>query len=381
MNPNKPKILILIDWFLPGYRAGGPIQSTSNLINALGNEYDFAVITKNVDHASNVPYQDVESDVWTSYKGISVYYFSEERLSYQKMKEVMQATSFDFVYINSMYSVPFTVWPLWMLRKGEITAKTVVAPRGMLQAGAVKIRFLKKKIFLSLMRITGIHKKIIWQATDEQEREDVGKFFGNNLDIRVAPNIPKQDQQPWKSPEKNEGEARFVFSSRISEKKNIEFFLQRLMKTKGKILFDLYGPREDEEYLARCLAVVKQLPDHITVNFKGAVPAPELPTIMANYHFSVLTTRAENFGHSIFEGMFAGKPVIISDNTPWRNLAEEKAGWDVSLSDTDQFEEIIQSCIKMDQVEYDQWSRSAWLYAKSFKESPELLEKTREVFS
>ena len=47
--PEKKKILIFIDWFLPGYKAGGPIQSVVNLINHLGHEYDFDVVTSNKD--------------------------------------------------------------------------------------------------------------------------------------------------------------------------------------------------------------------------------------------------------------------------------------------------------------------------------------------
>mgnify|MGYP000468774279 CR=1 FL=1 len=41
---NKPKILIFIDYFLPGYKAGGPTKSVSNIINSLTNKFDFEII-------------------------------------------------------------------------------------------------------------------------------------------------------------------------------------------------------------------------------------------------------------------------------------------------------------------------------------------------
>ena len=380
MKREKPHILILIDWFLPGYKAGGPIQSTSNLIRAFDQEYEFSVITKNVDHTSTVPYPDVESDIWTDYQGISVFYFSNSGISYSGLLEIINTRNPDFVYLNSMYSLPFTIWPLWMKLRGQIEAKVVLAPRGMLQAGAMKVRYLKKKVFLTLMRLTGVQRKIIWQATDEQEKKDISLFFGKDLDVRIAPNIPRKSEEEWKPILKKEGEVRFVFTSRISRKKNIEFFLERLKAIQGKVIFDIYGPVEDEEYLAICKQATSQLPDSVSVNFKGAVPSPELPALIHSYHFSVLTTLAENFGHAIFEAFVEGKPVIISDNTPWRNLEAQKAGWDIPLNKLEKHEEIIQFCIDVGQETYDEWSQAAWKYARDFHQSPDLLEKTRLVF-
>ena len=39
----------------------------------------------------------------------------------------------------------------------------------------------------------------------------------------------------------------------------------------------------------------------------------------------------ENYGHVIAEAMAAGCPVLISDQTAWRNLEEKGAGWDLPL--------------------------------------------------
>ena len=39
----KKTILILCDWFLPGYLAGGPIQSIATLTQQLGNDIDFKI--------------------------------------------------------------------------------------------------------------------------------------------------------------------------------------------------------------------------------------------------------------------------------------------------------------------------------------------------
>ena len=45
----KSKILVFVDFFLPGYKAGGPITTIENLTNALKDKFDFSIITRNYD--------------------------------------------------------------------------------------------------------------------------------------------------------------------------------------------------------------------------------------------------------------------------------------------------------------------------------------------
>lgn len=382
MPDRLPHILILIDWYLPGYRAGGPIQSTSNLVRVMEGRYTFGVMTMNVDHDSHTPYPDITPDSWTTRpEGYPVYYFSRENLSYRKLKTLIEESHADFVYMNSMYSWPFTIWPLLMFGRKRQAFKMVLAPRGMLQAGAVRIKGGKKQLFLRLVRMLGLHRHLIWHATDAQEKEDVQRFFGPKADARVASNIPKQDQLPWQSPPKVPGTLHCVFHSRLSKKKNLAFFLERLKAVQADLLtLDVYGPQEDAAYLATCQAVAAQLPAHVMVTFKGAVPAPELPERLKPYHVSILTTVAENFGHSIFEGLLAGKPVLISDRTPWRNLASRNLGWDLPLEDPAAFEAALQQAIDMDQETYDRWSQAAWAYAGTYRRDPGLIAQTMAVF-
>ena len=380
--PDKPRVLILIDWYLPGYRAGGPIQSTSNLVRALGQEIDFGVITCDTDHATETPYPDVVANTWlTRPEGTPVYYFSRDQLRLGRLRQLIHDFQPDYVYLNSMYSLPFTIWPWWLAWRGQLPGRLVLAPRGMLQAGAVQIKSLKKKVFLRLLHLTGLQNRIIWQATDAQEAEDIRHFFGPKVEVRLAANIPKQDQRPWQSPPKRPGQARFVFASRISRKKNIEFLLRLLPAVQGQIEVNFYGPYEDAAYRQQCETLIGQLPERIQARLCGPIPAPELPEKLAGHHFSVLTTQAENFGHAIFEGLLAGLPVLISDRTPWRGLAAQEVGWDLPLEEPEAFVRAIQQAVDMDQATYDRWSRQAWEYARAFKNDPALLAQSRALFA
>ena len=52
---SRKKVLIAIDWYLPGYKAGGPIRSCASIINCLKNDFDFAVITSDTDFSDDTP--------------------------------------------------------------------------------------------------------------------------------------------------------------------------------------------------------------------------------------------------------------------------------------------------------------------------------------
>lgn len=51
----KPTILIFIDWYKPGYKAGGPIRSVSNMVDALKDDFQFYIITRNTDYLETTP--------------------------------------------------------------------------------------------------------------------------------------------------------------------------------------------------------------------------------------------------------------------------------------------------------------------------------------
>ena len=65
----------------------------------------------------------------------------------------------------------------------------------------------------------------------------------------------------------------------------------------------------------------------------------------------------DSFGHVILEALSAGLPVIISDQTPWRDLASKQTGWDLPLEQGDQFIAVLQECIDMSGRRYEELSR------------------------
>ena len=146
MTTPRKRILIAIDWYLPGFRGGGPITSIANLVDALGDEYDFLIVTSDTDQGESKPYLEIPTDRWVeSGPHCSVWYCSAEGRGYRHFRKLLGETEYDLLYLNSMFSLRFTIFPLWSSRAAKPEVPVLLAPRGMLHAGALSLKPLKKK--------------------------------------------------------------------------------------------------------------------------------------------------------------------------------------------------------------------------------------------
>src|SRR5580658_2756649 len=174
----KKKVLLFTDWFYPGFMAGGPIQSSYNLITHLNEYYDFSVVTRDTDYTDDVPYRDIKSDEWNILpNGMRVYYFSSNNLSYPTMSKLIKSEDFDIAYLNSMYSPRFTIMPMFILNK--MNKHVIIAPRGMLAPTAIAIKSWKKKPFLLWISNSKMIKNMRFHAASDHEAEHIKQVFGN----------------------------------------------------------------------------------------------------------------------------------------------------------------------------------------------------------
>ena len=380
----KKKILVFVDWYEPGYKAGGPVQSCKNFVAAMQEYFDFYIITSDRDLGDQQPYTGISTNQWTiKNKNVQIYYASEKELTVARLVKLSQFVNPDYIYLNSMYSYHFTVLPLWLERTKKINAKIVIAPRGMLQEGAIQFKSFKKKAFVRILNFSGIPKKLRFHATDDQEKKDILKYFPSPESVFVITNFPRTGQPEWKSVPKDPGHLDCIFISRIVPKKNILFILNIFSELHQniKLHFSLRGDIEDNFYWEKCSSVIKTLPENISVNWDGPVANEQVPQVLSRYHLFILPTKGENFGHAIFESLSSGKPVLISDQTPWRNLKQKKIGWDLPLNEPRLFLEAIEQVAAFNQQEYDQWSQNAWTYARNYSAKLNLKEDYLKLFS
>ena len=60
MVSNKLRILIFIDWYIPAFKAGGPIRSVFNIVTQLSDVFEFYIITGDRDLGDLIPYPDLK---------------------------------------------------------------------------------------------------------------------------------------------------------------------------------------------------------------------------------------------------------------------------------------------------------------------------------
>ena len=376
----KKKILLFIDWFLPGYRAGGPIQSCSNLIEHLKDEFDFSVITRDTDYMSAIPYAGIKSNEWNILpNGIRVFYFSEKKVSMQAIRKLLQQEEYDMVYLNGIFSFYFTLYPLFYFNRKK-DKKIIVASRGMLAQSALSVKRTKKFFFLEAIKILKLFDKVLFHVTNNQEEQDVRKVF-RNVNIHIASNLPQKNHiREWQARDKNGGSVRLVSIARIAPEKNTKYALEVLLKLKCNVEFDLFGPVYDEKYWDECNLLIKQMPENIKVYYKGSLKSEEVLTTLSNYHFMFMPTTGENFGHIILQSMNAAVPVIISDQTMWKDLQSKNAGWDLPLSSPKGFCSVIDRCSLMGREEYNKISKEAFNFSLSVINNEKSIKQNRELF-
>lgn len=378
----KKNIVVLIDWFLPGNKAGGPVKSVYSMLTLLEAYFNFSVITTNNDLGSPKPYDGIELDIWTNYNGIPVYYFSKENLNADNLVRAINSCNPDLIYLNSFWSYNFSILPLRLKKAGKLNSKIVLAPRGMLGKGALSIKPIKKKIFLAFLKIIKLHSAIVFHAATQDEEKEIRVFFKDN-EVRIAPNLNTTALVKQRSIKKEKGELKLFYLSRISRVKNLHFALEVLqsLKTYALITYDIYGANEDEGYWNECKEIIKTLPPNIKVNYKGELSFDQVQPTILYYHFLFLPTLNENFGHSIAETLKSACPVIISTATPWTEVNQKECGYAIQLTDKnafcdtiikatalsgDEYQKISENCIKFMEVKLNM-QNDIDLYTKLFK--------------
>ncbi len=380
-NPEKKSVLVFIDWFLPGDKAGGPVRSCANLLDHLGNDFNFSVVTRDTDYTESKPYDSVKSDEWNVTDGKRVYYISAANLNKETIARIIREEKPSAVYLNGIWSQPFTAWPLKEVKKSKSKTKVIVAARGMLAPSALAIKATKKKVFLRLAKWRNDFSNVIFHATNEKEASEIRKSMGDKSKVLVAGNLPRQAGKVSAHALKVKGRLRIVSIARIAPEKNTLFALEVLSKTSAEVEADFFGAVYDAEYWQQCKSVLEKLPSNVHVKFPGPIPSEDISRTLAAYDLLFLPTRGENFGHIILESMQAGTPVLISDQTPWKNLADENAGWDLPLKSPDGFAKTIEMIAEMNDVDFQKHSEAALALAKKYASDATLLEDNRSLFS
>ncbi len=338
----KQRILLTVNFYLPGHLAGGPIRSISHLVDSLGDEFEMLVITSDRDFKAPDPYADVQLDAWNRVGKAHVYYMRQCSQTVRGIARLLRETPHDLLYLNSFFSPRFSIIPLMLMQLGLIPKRPVlIAPRGEFSTAAYRLKSWKKRPFTGISRIMSLHRGVRWHASTDQEADDIRRTLGvPDAKISVARNLvgarravtgSARNARPKDAP------LRVCFLSRIARMKNLDFALRVLAQVKTPVLFSIYGPKDDIDYWCECERLIGRLPAHVRASYEGSVPYDEVCEIIAGHELFFVPSRGENFGHVFFEALSAGVPVLTSDQTPWRDLQGHGTGWDLPLQSLGRF--------------------------------------------
>lgn len=380
MKHPKTSVLIFTAFYLPGYKGGGPIRTIANMVNTLGNELDFSIVTLDRDLGDTAPYPSINSNCWQPTHNALIYYMSPSG-SLANIWRVIRNFHGDAIHLNSFFSFRFGILPLLVSSHLKPTLPIIIGPRGEFSEGALTLKFKKKQAYIKFVKFIGLYRKVIWHASTPLEAKDIHRVMGEAITVRTAIDIATPKPELPLTARDEGSPLKVIFLSRISPKKNLLGAIEILKSIECPLNFHVYGPVEDKSYWHACREAAATLPSNISFEYKGALSPDMVSPTMAEYDVFFFPTLGENFGHVIAEALSAGLPTLISTNTPWRNLENLGLGWDVPLEHPEAFAHCIQICYTMSSKGYLLWRRKIRSWALQNIGNQESVEQTRQLFT
>ncbi len=382
---SRPRILIFADYYLPSVGAGGGVRILANIVERFSDRYDFFVVARDHDSKTDrAAFVDIPLNEWTTTGPAQAYYFSRNRLSSEVTAGIVDHARPDLVFLNSLFSIG-SIRYLWERRKGKFSGiPLIVSPCGEVLIEALRHKSLKKRTYITAATIAGLHKNILWRATSEEEERDLRSVIGNDEEIFVIPDLAPRSISLDETPEravKEVGSVDLIYVARIVANKNLHFLLEVLNQVRGNVRLTIVGPHEDTQYWERCQALMRKLPENVTINILGLLSHDSVLRELAKAHIFILPTQSENFGYSIIEALAMGCPIVISDRTPWNNLTSHDWAEILDLEDKAEWIRVIDELASMGRSEYSKLSEDALAFAKSWLASSSAEAKMEELFT
>ncbi len=332
---NSPKtILIFTDWYIPGSKAGGPIQSVYNLALLLSKHFIVKVVCRDRDLNSQEAFNSIKPDEWNEISNQHfVLYLSPDKTNFKKIKSIIKDNNRNIIYVNGLYSFYFSFLPV--LIATVLNLKSVfISVRGMLHKSALSVKRTKKMIFLAFAKGYSLYKNYTLLSSNNLETIEIKRILGDQKVIEV-PNIPINPNTIDRIKKVFKGDdntLRILFLGRLAPEKNPIVLLKALQSATFDVKVTFCGSNNNEDYKRQFESELAKLPSCVEVKIIGDIPHSELGSLFQQNDILALPSLGENFGHAIFESLAFGLPVIIGNNTPWKDLESKQAGFEIEPS-------------------------------------------------
>lgn len=363
------KVLVFVDFFLPGFKSGGPLRTLVGMHKNLGHLIDFRIVTRGHDVAERRDYPGIRFGEWNIIEGINVFYCRRGFEGFIDIIKVLRVKDYKIIYLNSFFSLKFSAYVLASAKLiVRNKANILLAPRGEFSPGAFEKKAFKKRLFKYFLLKAGFLRNVSFQASSNMEKRDIRanlKVLREN--IYVAPDLFYYENSERMNQSKeisNKKGISVVFISRIVPKKNLHFLLEVMLRLKVSINFDIYGPIEDQDYWKVCENLIKQVPGNINIRYCGEVFPTDILNVFSKYDLFAFPTLGENFGHVILESLVAGTPVLLSPETPW--LPTERQGVNICNLNIEDWVVFIDKYVRLDENHRLNMRADAYKFAQDY---------------
>jgi glycosyltransferase involved in cell wall biosynthesis len=333
------RICLVSSSFYPATFYGGPISATWDLSKKLAEKgIEVYVSTTNANGSKKL---DVECNKYLKKEeNLFVKYYNEQIINKFSLSFLFGIWSdikkSDIVYIQYLfhYSVLFSLLFSVIQKK-----KILVCPRGSFSVFTLnnKLPFIKL-LWLNFF-IQPMVNKIIWQASSYLEEMDIlNKFPNADVEI-INDGIDYESFQNSLTVSRKELLNKFTEIT-CNDVSNIFFSMGRLHKIKGfDVLIDAFNLFLEKDKYAKLIiaggddGVGEQLKNQIkklnlssSVFLIGAVNFENKKLLLNNCDYFTLASEFESFGIVIAEALSCGKPVVVSNKTPWKDIQINNCG-------------------------------------------------------
>ncbi|SEW54164.1 XrtY-associated glycosyltransferase XYAG1 [Chitinophaga arvensicola] len=304
------KILFIVPSYKPAYVYGGPIVVIARLAEQLvqmGHEVEVYTTT-----ANGAKELDIAANTTVLMDGVKVTYFKRitgdhTHVSPALWKALWQhAQQFDKVHIHSWWN--FLVMGASFICKWK-KRKPLLSPHGMFCDYVLTARNNRKKKLLHtlmgkrLLRSTYLHvsSELEWKECRQIHSSWEGGQVFNLVDLPEG-NFERTDN----------GVFTISFLSRVDPKKGLDLLIRALSRVSFPFRLQIAGSG-DEAYITTLKELIASLDMDNSVEWVGWKGSGDKFHFLAATDLFALTSRNENFAIVVIESLYAGTPVLISD--------------------------------------------------------------------
>jgi glycosyltransferase involved in cell wall biosynthesis len=328
------RVLHVTPYFAPAFRYGGPPRSILGLCQALqAAGVDVEVFTTTANGPDELP----AAPDGTEYEGVRVRYFP---LGWPKrywrapglgaaLDGALPAA--DLVHVHGVWNLTGSTA---VSRARAARRPYVISPRGMLQPAAMqRHRLLKAAAFQAVER-RHLRDAAFLHATSAVEQQQLGAFGGPVVTIAngVTPVAVTEDaladlrQQAGL----DASDEVITYLGRVHPIKRLDllaaaFAIVRQERTRARLVI---AGADEGGFRHRIEPLFAPVAD--ATRWLGPLDAGRVGALFAASRLLVQCSDSESFGMSVAEAMTAGLPVVVTNGSPWSDVAGLGIGYSVA---------------------------------------------------